>query len=174
MVWKLGKKHFLATIAVISILAAGIFYTMAMSNATKSVQETVKKLYELANPGTQAEVLTQAVQGQPASDIEERFARALYKNERVEDFEFQQSYFAGRNMPGEVRPDFIVYAGTVYPVQIDGEYAHKSAEQKATDRAKDAQLDGYLTPMGAAVTQRISGDLLQTQEDADRLVQEMF
>ena len=58
MVWKLGKKHFLATIAVISILAAGIFYTMAMSNATKSVQETVKKLYELANPGTQAEVLT--------------------------------------------------------------------------------------------------------------------
>ena len=123
---------------------------------------------------TQAEVLTQAVQGQSASDIEERFARALYKNERVEGFEFQQSYFAGRNMPGEVRPDFIVYAGTVYPVQIDGEYAHKSAEQKATDKAKDEQLDGYLTPMGAAVTQRIPGDLLQTQEDADRLVREMF
>ena len=120
------------------------------------------------------EGLTGIVNGETATDIEERFARALWKNQRVESFDFQNSYFSGRNLPGEVRPDFIVYSGTSFPVQIDGAFAHRTAEQKASDRAKDAMLDGLLGPLGAAKTQRIEGDKLETQDDADRLVQEMF
>lgn len=160
--------------------------TLAVSSARRSTAKPYKYKVPRVRGGVshdsinrpkklvEDEGLTGVVNGEAATDIEERFARALWKNKRVEGFDFQNSYFAGRNMAGEVRPDFIVYAGTAFPVQVDGEFAHRTAEQKASDRAKDAMLDGLLTPMGAAPTQRISGELLQTQDDADRLVEELF
>ena len=116
------------------------------------------------------ENLTGLVQNMDASDIEERFARALRK--RDIRFTFQPSYFQGRNVPGEIRLDFMVDAGWPLPVMVDGEYAHKSAEAQAEDRIKDALLDDHLRGTGALPVIRITGDLLQTQEDADRVVNE--
>ena len=120
------------------------------------------------------EGLTGVVDNQPATDIEERLARALDKYPTTQSYAFQDSYNAPRNVPGELRPDFVVYldGGTAQPLQPDGEYAHKSAEAKERDRVKDAMLDEILRDSGALPTIRIPGDLLQNQPDADYFVRE--
>lgn len=125
-------------------------------------------------PVGEDEALTGLVQGQAASDIEERLARALDKHGATERYDFQESYAAPRNIPGEIRPDFIVYLGgaTAQPLQPDGEYAHKSAEQKEEDRVKDARLDEILRGTGALPTIRIAGTDLETQAEADAWVEE--
>jgi len=119
---------------------------------------------------THKEGLSGFVDGEPASDIEERFSIALRKNPRVTGFDFQPSYLAGRNMPGEVRLDFMVYSGFQFPIQVDGEYAHKGASQKSEDAMKDALLDVALHGSGAMPVERIDFSLLKTQDDTDRLV----
>ena len=116
------------------------------------------------------ENLTGYVQNQEASDIEERFARALRKKEIR--FTFQPSYFQNRNVPGEIRLDYMVDAGYLQPCQIDGSYAHKSAEARAEDQIKDALLDEFLQGTGALPVIRIDGDMLQDQPSADRVVDE--
>jgi len=120
------------------------------------------------------EGLTGIVAGQKATDIEERLARALDKHPATERYDFQDSYRAPRNVPGELRPDFIVYlsGATPQPLQPDGEYAHRSAEQRESDRVKDALLDEILKGTGALPTIRIPGLLLDTQDEADRWVRE--
>jgi very-short-patch-repair endonuclease len=119
------------------------------------------------------EVFTGYVLGMPASSLEERWYRSMLKDRTIRSFEFQPSFFAGRNVPGEVRPDFLIEAGANLVVQIDGEYAHKTAEQKATDQMKDALLDGYLSGYGYMPTIRIPGDLLDTQENSDKVEREV-
>jgi len=117
------------------------------------------------------EQLTGFVDGQKASDLEERFAYSLRKNRRVEGFDFQPSFIAGRNMPGEIRLDFMVYSGMVqYPIQIDGEFAHKTATQKELDKQKDAILNDALYGTSAVKVERINGSMIKTQEESDRLV----
>lgn len=118
------------------------------------------------------EQLTGYINGMDASDIEERFARAL---DRLGiSYDFRVPMVAGRWMPGEVEVDFMVFDGGQYqPIQIDGMFAHKASAQKATDSAKDAILNEYLKGTAAPV-QRIDGDVLETQEETDRLVKELF
>jgi len=117
------------------------------------------------------ENLTGFVDGQKASDIEERFARSLAKNRRVDSFVFQPSYIAGRNMPGEIRLDFMVYSGMVmFPIQVDGAFAHKTIAQKSEDANKDAILNDHLRGSGAMPVERVDGTLLETQDDSDRWV----
>ena len=120
------------------------------------------------------EVLDKEVQGQAASDLEERFAKALDKNSRVTGYEFRVPYLAGRSMLGEVELDFAVYAPLLYPVQIDGEIGHSSAEQIAKDLFNNARLDEHLRGIAAAPVVRVKWLDLQTQDDADQLVREMF
>ena len=117
-------------------------------------------------PQAEQEILTGQVHNQVATDIEERFARSLYK--RKIDFHFQVSFFAGRNMPGEVRLDFLIVDLFLQPVQIDGEFAHKSASAKARDQLNDARLDNHFAGSGAQLTVRLDGANLQTQQDSDR------
>lgn len=109
-----------------------------------------------------------------ASDIEERFGRALSKNEIR--FSFREHFFGPtRTTPGAVEVDFLVWVGNmIYPLFIDGEYAHKTQEQKTEDRIKDARFDEYGRKYGLHPSQRIAGDLLQTQDDTDQIVKEMF
>lgn len=131
------------------------------------------------------ERLDQVVQGKRASDIEERFARALEKNERVEGYDFIVHEITGANLPGEAQLDFVVRAGGQFAVQIDGAFAHKSAEQKANDAVQDARLserlDGIISaPQPVAQVKansliaRVPGYLLEDQPAADALVEEMF
>ena len=136
-------------------------------------QERLRETGRVERP-KEDEGLTGFVLGFKASDIEERFARALYKNKRVDSFEFQIQHYAGKNIPGEIRLDFMVHSGFDYPIMIDGEYAHKSADAKAHDQVQRERLDMILMGTGALPTQGIDGTKLQTQEEADALVRRMF
>jgi hypothetical protein len=123
------------------------------------------------------------VQGKKASDIEERFARALESNKRIDGYSFLQHYFGPtRTTPGAVEVDFMVQAGgEVYPVQIDGEYAHKTQQQRDKDAQKDQILNKYFAKFGniKAVQRipditRMHAGILDDQESADMLVNKLW
>jgi hypothetical protein len=130
-----------------------------------------------AEPMPDGEVLSGTVDDgsgpKPASDLEERFAIALRASSVVDGFEYRQAYIAERNLPGEKELDFAVYAfGVLFPIQIDGEFAHKTSEAKAEDELSDMMIDEALQGTGAYPTRRISGALLETIDDAKRIVKE--
>lgn len=133
---------------------------------------TIRRLDRVRAP-VEGEDFVGELQGMPSSDIEERFARALDKRQKA--YDFRTAYVAGRNLPGEIELDFAVYEGSLmYPIQIDGAFAHKSASQKSEDSAKDAILDDKLRGTGAFPVRRIPGDQLDTQEMTDAIVKELF
>ena len=119
------------------------------------------------------EGLTGYVQGQDASALEERFARSMDKNQRIQWYDFQKSYVAPPGVAGEKTLDFLVGAGLIYPIQIDGDWIHKSASARARDRDSDAEIDQILQG-SAQLVKRIGGHELETQEMSDRLVEELF
>lgn len=124
---------------------------------------------------TADEELTGLIGRDAASDIEERFARALYKDARVSGFSFREPVITARNLPGQLEVDFVVQSGPeIYPIQVDGEYAHKGASKKADDARKDNMVNEYYKQYGARLVQRIDGEKLQNQEDADRLVRSLL
>ncbi len=125
--------------------------------------------------GTSAdEVLGGVVQGQAASDLEERFAKALDNlGDAIQGYEFRVPYIQGRNMPGEIEVDYVVYTPFPQPIQIDGAFAHKSAEQRADDLYSDAVLNDHLRGVAMPVI-RIKDNELQTQEDANQRAREIF
>lgn len=120
------------------------------------------------------EELSGHILGQRASDLEERVYKALLNNGlRNEDIDFQPSYIAGRNLPGEIRPDFVLYnQGIPIIIFVDEEYFHEQPAQQARDKFNDAvlleRLDGF-----ALIHHLVSRDL-DTQEDADRTVREIL
>lgn len=123
------------------------------------------------------ENLTGVVQGQQASDIEERFARALAKTNLVASWKFSVYVDTPFQLPGqENEVDFFVWAGVLYPIEVDGEFAHKSAGQRAGDKERDAVLGLYLQKRypGSQPIERIPGYELDTQDKADALVRRMF
>ncbi|MHC4808378.1 MAG: hypothetical protein ACYTBX_19265 [Planctomycetota bacterium] len=124
-------------------------------------------------PTKSLDKLTQIVQGQSATDIEERMYIAFLHNGIAEgDIEFQPSYLAGRNMPGEVRPDFATYSSVRIMVWFaDADYWHRSANQKHKDETNDARLFQMMNG-DIEYPIRISGDDLDTQELADAAVGE--
>jgi len=134
-------------------------------------------------PRAEQEQLSGMVQGKKASDIEERFARALEGNKRIEGYSFLQHYFGPtRTTPGAVEVDFMVQAGGEwYPVQIDGEYAHKTQQQRDKDAQKDQILNKYFGKFGNiknvmripdATT--MHAGILDAQESADQLVKRIW
>lgn len=121
-----------------------------------------------------AEQFTGQINGLKASDIEERFDRALRKNPNIINYEFRAATVAGRNLPGEVEVDFMVDTGTLkQPVQIDGEFAHKTQQQKESDAMKDAILNDFMQGYAFPVV-RIPYLELSTQDAANRVVKELF
>jgi hypothetical protein len=118
------------------------------------------------------EELTGFVQGESASDIEERMFRAfLYNGVDYGDIVYQPSYIAGKNLPGEIRPDFALFLGLIQLWFADGDYWHKSAQDKQKDELNDSILFQRLEGR-AEYPIRIPGSELQTQEDANRVVGE--
>ena len=117
---------------------------------------------------SEVEVFTRELQGMKASDIEERSARSM--DRRRVGYDFRVAFIAPANMPGEVELDFMVYldGGMKQPVQVDGEFAHLTASQKAEDRAKDAYLNERLKGEGALPVIRIPQRYLETQEQSNR------
>ena len=60
------------------------------------------------------------------------------------------------------------------PIEIDGGIAHKTIEDKEADRIRDATIDDALRNFGFIPIERIDGDKLLTQEDADAVVSDLF
>lgn len=135
--------------------------------------EKVGRTDRLRPEGAGDEGFVGELQGYKASDIEERFARALDK--RRLGYAFRTVYFGKRNQTGSVELDFEVSeGGLMYPIQIDGSFAHKSGAQRDEDRMKDAMLDNVLRGRAAASVRRVAGHLLESQEEAEAAVREIF
>jgi len=130
----------------------------------------VQPLNRLAGT-SEDERLTGFVHGKEASDLEERFARAL--DGAGKSFSFEVEIQGPTTIPGqENQIDFVV--DDIYPFEVDGSFTHKTAEQKAHDALRDAFLNDYLKQYGWHPIDRISGDKLETQEQADQIVRERF
>ena len=137
----------------------------------KPKREPEERLPTLELP-LEEERLAGQVQGYPATDIEERMHIAfLHNGVRPEDIEFQPSFIAGRNMAGEIRPDFALHIGLIQVWYADEEFFHKTAEQKKKDEMNDAILFNRMNGR-IEFPIRIPGDDLDTQEDADRAIAE--
>jgi len=87
------------------------------------------------------ELLTGYVNGLAASDIEERFAKALDYFGKNYSFQVDVPTFGA--VPGEWRSvDFMVQdAGQYFPVEIYGEISHTGSDQKARDSQREALLN---------------------------------
>jgi len=130
----------------------------------------------------EGEVLTGIVQEKKASDIEERFAKALSK-EGI-SYTFQKSYLAPRNTAGNYMLDFLVEGATKpLPVAIDGEFAHRTAEQKGKDAYKDNIFNTknsyrFQKVIRVSFDGKLDGKYvlpgLQTQDKADESAKELI
>jgi hypothetical protein len=119
----------------------------------------------------EGERLTGFVLGKDASDLEERFARALDRADL--DYRFQWEVLGPATVPGqENQIDFLVEG--VWPTEVDGMFVHKSAAKKAHDAMRDAILNDYLSGGGMYPIRRVPGDRLEDQAGADATVEEMF
>jgi len=113
------------------------------------------------------------VNAEPASEIEERFAIALRK--RQLDFDFQHSVWTAYTLPTQERSvDFVVNLPPPTPIEIDGGIAHKTVADKEADRMRDGVIDATMMPYGWLPITRVDGENLQTQDDADTIVRELF
>lgn len=117
------------------------------------------------------ERLTGSVQGKEASDLEERFANAL--SAAGKDYRFEVEIQGPVGIPGqENQIDFVVE--DIYPVEVDGGWVHHSAAKKAQDQLRDAVLNEHLKQYGWNPIERIPGTMLESQEDAENIVRELF
>jgi len=117
------------------------------------------------------EDLSGFVHGEDASDLEERFAKAL--DLRQLEFIFQFPVSTLYSLPGEEKQvDFVVDVGFQYPVEVDAVFTHLN--QESEDQLRDAQIDEVLSRQGFFPIQRVSGADLQSIEDALSVVDRLF
>ena len=92
--------------------------------------------------------LSGTVHGKDASDIEERFAKALDRSNI--DYYFQRFVETEYTLPdNEKQVDFVVYwARRVWPVEIYGSYFHSSAGDRLRDLERERQLDDVFARWG--------------------------
>lgn len=108
-----------------------------------------------------------------ATDIEERFARALRKHGLR--YRFQVRFETAASLPGQARVvDFVICHGLRYPVEVDGEVAHRTSAQEAADRVREALLNEVFRWRGMPPLRRVKWWQLETQVLADAVVRELF
>ena len=137
----------------------------------------VRRPKSKTGPGAEEE-LTGLVKGKKASDLEERYANALDELGNIDYYKFSVLIETPFQIPGQLNEiDFFVYVGPfVYPMEIDGEMAHKTQEQRAADMARDQMLNPIIKQKwpGAMPIERIPGWKLETRDDARALVRRQF
>lgn len=128
-----------------------------------------------------AEQLTGMVNGQAASDLEERVAIALSKLQIPFQFRARINPLVGlteerQNVVGEVEIDFLCdFLGRLYPINVDGEISHFfMASQRTKDEQKTAKINAALKVYNAHPLIRLPYTILQTQEEADRTIKYGF
>jgi len=119
------------------------------------------------------ERLSGFVHGMEASTLEERFARAL--DRRGLRFIFQHRIDTPYQIPGqENEVDFVVEEYGTHPIEVDGNWIHKSAAAKAKDKLRDAILDDILGKEGWHPIVRVPGNELEDQAQANNVVEALF
>lgn len=110
------------------------------------------------------------VLGKSATDIEwylGEAAKLAVKNGTLTSYRFRETYLAQRRLPGRLEVDFVfVTPASLFPVFVDGDYWHRTPEQKGNDQRKVSEINERLGGTGAYPAQRVPGDLLQSVEDA--------
>ena len=110
------------------------------------------------------------VQDTNASDIEERFAKALEKQNK--DYIFRVP-LGQVGEPGWKELDFMVIDGGYFPIEIDEMgFIHQGKETQ--DALKDAFVMDYFKDYNPFPVKRITGERLATQEIADQTAKELF
>lgn len=117
------------------------------------------------------------VQGQKASDLEERVGNSLSKSKIPFEFRVRVSALLGgittahANLPGETEIDFLIDNGQITPILVDGEIAHfMTPYQKIRDDEKIAAIDKFGEQMGWARSVRIPFTELRDQAAADNVI----
>ena len=122
------------------------------------------------NVVTDKEQLLGFVQDTNASDIEERFAKALEKQNK--DYMFRVP-LGQIGEPGWKELDFMVIDGGYFPIEIDEMgFIHQGKETQ--DALKDAFVMDYFKDYNPFPVKRITGERLATQEIADQTAKELF
>ena len=120
------------------------------------------------------EGLTGFVQGQKASDLEERVARALSNN----NIRFQFRVFVPTqfSFPGQSKElDFMVFFGLiVQPLSVKGPVSHSTSAQIQDDFARENLLNPVFAQGGALPLRSLFWWQLETQEDADKAIRDLF
>lgn len=116
--------------------------------------------------------LTTYVNGIGASDIEERFARALDKN-KIE-YMFQINIPTAFSLPDEDKIVDFLLPDLMCAIEVDGEIGHGTSAQQAKDAVRDAHLNPILSSMGYGKLQHIKWYDLETQELADLMAQDLL
>ena len=125
--------------------------------------------------GEAQEVLTGVVQGQPASDIEERTHRALDVRRLSHDFiVYVETLYS---LPFQKKQiDYMVYNGAlVTPTEVDGYIGHyRTIGQQAEGWVRDLQINEALQPQGYQPIKHLPYWKLETQEKANQHIREVF
>ena len=123
-------------------------------------------------PKEELEPLTGFVQGKQASDLEERFARALAKF----GYQFVYSYFVP--LPYEVageenQIDFIVFDGGIpYAVEVGAAFFHADSSQRMEEMVRDQILNDVLRTQGIQPIVRLPWNEPSTMEKANEMVKD--
>lgn len=113
------------------------------------------------------------VQGMPATDIEERVARTLYKLQVP--FSFQTSIPVMGSLPGRGKViDFLLYTQLPQPLEVDGPRWHTTDGQKSEDVLREILLNVQFRRHGWLPLIRLNWMHLDTQVDADRAVRRIW
>ena len=120
------------------------------------------------------ELLIGFVHGKRASDLEERFARAL--DESRLQFIFQYPVYGAYQIPGEENKiDFMVFDGPVLiPVEPRGGFIHESPSKKALDGRRTQILNEALARQGIREIIQLDFDEPRDLDSARQLVRELF
>lgn len=118
-------------------------------------------------PGEQ---LTKVVQGQPATDLEERVSRAAAKHPKVQAYWFNPRLVYGRILPPNLSLSYAIYAPVLLPLQVDPVYPGNTGDERAAAAVNDALLTEYLKGIGAGALPvvRFSRLELGTQQSAEQ------
>lgn len=129
------------------------------------------------------EELTGLVQNKKASDLEERFARAMNKlpdwgytfRVRINPITHRLSQ-RFTNLAGELEIDFLARRGTtLLPILVDGEVGHYlAAWMKDLDAEKKDNIDRYMRSYGAMPSIRVEFWRLANQEMTDQYVRQLL
>jgi hypothetical protein len=121
------------------------------------------------------ENLSGIVQGKDASDLEERFCRAMDADDNWSGYEFRRIIIAPARTVGSIEIDVWAHrrSGEEQAIDIDGEWVHAQPKAVKKDKEDRDRIDEYLMARGLPRLIVVSGRNLQTPEDAKQTVSEL-